>query len=168
VRHALAVHVDAVPLDADQAAIGERAEGRAGAMVDHPQLLDPLPQRTTIAAQDGDGLGVLDPTPFARLRPLLERTVRQLAHQLFRLLVGRVDSQQVRALAVVQGRRVRCHGRSATRWACRSTTANTNGRSGFLGSLPPRPVCSTPRTFATNGSITSHSLGFITTGATQM
>jgi hypothetical protein len=51
-----AVHVDAVPLDAHQAAIGEGTEGGAGAL-----FLDPLPQGTAVAPQDRDWLGVLEP-----------------------------------------------------------------------------------------------------------
>jgi hypothetical protein len=48
-------------LDAHQAAIGEGTEGGAGALVDHAQFLDPLPQGTAVAPQDRDWLGVLEP-----------------------------------------------------------------------------------------------------------
>ncbi len=108
-RHALAVHIDPVPLDADEAPIGEGTESGTGALVDQAQLLDSLPQRAAVASQDRDWLGVLQPPPLARLRPRLERAVRQLAHLLFRFLVGFEDGQQVGALAIVQGRRVLAH-----------------------------------------------------------
>src|SRR6266851_993071 len=93
-----------MPLHADQTAIGEGAEGGPGALIDQVELLDPSPKSATRIANDGDRLLVLEPAPLARLRPLLERAVRQIAHLRLNLLVGLEDGQQIGTLTIVQVR----------------------------------------------------------------